>query len=337
MYRLMLLAAAFWASASYGQGQPPSASVASPPVQAVKSAPRRDELGALGGRWYGTAEMRHHLNTYYEPNGTYQRQEPSLHVRLQAGGQFYDGAVDTYVTLGVYKMASTQQILQRRPEWGLDFHLLKNEWFDVLQYNLIQMPYRQTAVDPETQEGGESGTVTMIGFAPSAKLPLAGWGAKWELKAGGDTWTKVFSQRQYTDTYRESDRDYDESEHGVFSLTDGSAQEPIEDTAMHYRLVGSAGITAAANALPTLVTEFSGNHYTKFDPRYTREVAGGSVDYKYGAERISYYRWRLQYQVSDRWSITNDFYEFYEGFFEARRVGIVDRRFRNVARVSCKL
>ncbi len=331
--RVALVFAALSGTAVFGQVQAPAPGQA--PSQGVKAV-KREEPGTLGGKWYGTAEVRHHLNTYYDETGTYQRQEPSLHVRLQAGAQFYDGVVDAYATLGVYKMANTQQILQRRPELGLDFHLVRNEWFDVLEYNLIQMPYRQTVVDPETDEGGESGTVAMLGFAPAAKLPLAGFGAKWELKTGGDGWTKVYSKRQYTGSYRESDRDYDDGHDGL-ALTDGTAQEPIEDTAMHYRLVASAGLTGAANALPALVSELSANHYTKFDPHYSREGVEGAVDFKYGAERISYYRWRLQYQVSDRWSLTNDFYEFFQGFFAARRVGLEDRRFRNVARVSCKL
>ena len=332
MHRFALfLAAALGSSSAWGQAQS-----AAPPVQSSKTA-KRDESGLLGGKWYGTAEIRHHLNTYYDDHGTYQRQEPSMHVRLQTGAQFYEGIVDAYATLGVYKMSDTQQILQRRPELGLDFHIVKNDWFDVIEYNLVQMPYRETAVDPETDEGGEMGTVAMLGFAPAAKLPLSGLGAKWELKVGEDGWTKVYSKRQYTGSYRETDRDYDQNGHGGLSLTDGSSQTPIEDTAMHYRLVSAAGVTAAANALPALVTEVSVNHYTKFDPRYSREGSNGSVDYKYGTDRISYYRWRLQYQVSDRWSITNDFYQFYEEFFAARRIGLEDRRFRNVARVSCKL
>lgn len=320
--RAALICTAFFGTAARAQGAPPVA------------ATKKDDAGMLGGRWYGTAEMRHHLNTYYDDLGRYQRQEPTLQVRLQAGARFYDGAVDAYTTLGVYKMAQTQQVLQRRPELGLDFHLLKNEYFDIIQYNLMQLPYRQTVVDPETQEGGEMGTVALLGFSPSAKLPLAGLGAKWELKAGTDGWTKVFSRKQYTGITH----DDDELDEGHLALAEGEGTEaPIEDTSMHYRLVATAGITGAPAALPQLVSEISGNHYTKFDPRYTRDEPEGPVSVDYGAERISYYRWRLQYQVSDRWSITNDFYEFFAGMFEARRTGLADRRFRNVARVSCKL
>lgn len=314
------------------QASPPPNQVSASPIRATKTS----DSGGLDFKPYATVEMRHHINTFYDDQGFYERQEPSLHARFQLGARFYGGVVDTYATLGAYKFSGTQQVLQRRPEVGVDVRPLKHENFEILQYSLFQLPYRETLPDPETQEGGEMGTVILIGLAPTAKLPLSGAGARWEVKAGGDAWTRLFSRRQYTDDYRADGRSYGEDEEGRLFLTDGTEQEPVEDTNLHYRSLWTIGGTVSPNALPEIVSEVSANHFTRFDPRY--DVADdGSVSSEYGAERYSYLRWRLQFQLSERWSMTNELYAFYDGAFADKRSGALDRRYRNVARVTCRL
>ena len=300
----------------------------------VKATKKDDSLPSI--KWYGTAEVRHHINTYYAEDNSYGHQEPSLHVRLQLGAQFYDGLLDTYLTLGAYKLSETQQILQRRPELGADFHIIRHPNFELLQYNLFELPYRDTTVDPETQEDGEMGTVIMVGVAPTAKLPFVGLGAKWEAKGGFDAWTKLFSRKQYTAAVTdERTSPEDDEDEGHLGLTgDPEATGPIEDTAMHYRLLATWGVTGQVLALPEVVGEVTGNYFTKFEPHYYEKDS--AIDYTYVPERYSYLRVRLQYQFNERWAVTNEFYDFYDSFFRGQRRGD-ERRYRNVARMTVKL
>ncbi len=331
--RLLLLAAlCLFTGTALGQGTPsPPAAAPAAPVKATK---RSDE--PTGNAGYATVELRHHMNTYYSTDGFYERQEPSVHARFQVGAKLYSGLLDVYATLGAYKMPGTQQVLQRRPEIGIDLRPIRHENFELLQYTLIQLPYRETKPDPETQEGGEMGTVVLLGVAPLIRMPIAGAGARWEPKLGGDLWTRLFSRRQYTGDYRQDGQGYDEDEEGHLSLTDGTVQEPIEDTALHYRSLVTTGVTMSPLALPELATELTANHFSKFEPRYTLDDEQ-RVTQDYAAERYSYVRWRLQFQLSERWSMTNEFYAFYDDAFQGKRTGPVDRRYRNVARVTCRM
>jgi hypothetical protein len=334
---------------------PASSGAASGVSSAVSSAPsvsaqkRYTEVGFLSG-YYSTVEMRHHLNTYYDQEGYLATREPSMHLRLQLGLQLYGGLVDTYATLGIYKLPESQQVLQRRPELALDIYPVRNMYFTLLQYNLVQLPYKKSdatnsdsidvANDEEKSSDEVDGTVYTLGLAPTAKWPMALGSSILELKAGIDGWTRLYSQRQYTGNYND---EFDDEDGGRFSLDEsaksseaaGVKEEPIEDYAMHYQTQYMAGFAFKMGFFPDLSSEVTINHNSRFDPVYTRSEDGG-VEYKYGADRYSFYRWRLQYEMSSRVSLINDFYHFHDGFFAGERSGS-DRRFRNIARITCRL
>jgi hypothetical protein len=319
---------------------PSAPSAPSAPAPAALSAVKRpDGGGMLGGQWYGTLELRHHINTFYDKQGYYHHQEPSLHARVQAGAQFYSGMVDAYLTFGVYKLPQTQQVLQRRPELALDFYPVRTTYFTLLQYNLIQMPYDQTQQDPESDEDTKTGTVYTLGVAPTGRLPFNAGSTKIELKAGLDGWTRLYSRQQYVEGQELGAEDEgDESRLGLDDAAEEPA-EPIEDYALHYRHEAMAGFSVQPGFLPGLTGEATTNYHSSYDPVYTRNEETGAVSYDYGVERHSYYRIRLAYAVTDRITIMNDFYNFFDGFYAGKREGVEreDRRFRNIARVMCRL
>jgi hypothetical protein len=315
-----------------------------PTMAAQKSASRVD-----AGGFYSTIELRHHVNTYYDAEGYLAKREPSLHARLQFGTQLYSGLIDTYATLGVYKLPSTQQVLQRRPELAVDVYPVRNSYFTLLQYNFIQLPFekpdeidarreRESSEDEKTTDTVD-GTIYTIGFAPTVHWPLALGASTLELKTGLDAWTRLYSRRQYTGDFTdEMAEDDGEDRLGLDpegSDPDGAEGEPIEDYAMHYQTQYMAGFAFKPSFVPGLTSELTANHNSRFDPRYTRDEEG-AVDYEYSASRYSYYRWRLQYEITPRVALINDFYHFHEGFFEGKRQGD-DRRFRNIARITCRL
>lgn len=309
------------------------------PAAAQVAANKKADGGFLGGKWYGTTEMRHHLNTYYDAEGAYNRQEPSTHARLQLGAQFYEGMLDVYTTLGVFKIPETQQIMQRRPEVALDYYPLRGEYVALLQYNLVQLPVKQSATIPMSEDERaeaalDPGTVFTLGLAPSVKVPFVAFDSRFDLKAGLDGWTRMYSRRQYLSNAKQpADEDGgDDADPFALSTVDG---EPIEDGALHYRSQVMSGVGFAPSGFKPFTAEATAHYQSRFDPRYRRDEAG-NVGHHYGVDRYSYYRARLRYEITERIAVTNDFYHFFDGAFEAKREG-EDRRFRNIARLSCKL
>ena len=162
------------------------------------------------GPLYSTFEVRHHLNTYYEgktvtDDGDYlDRQEPSLHFRLQLGTQIYGGLLDAYATLGILKKTQTQQILQRRPELSLDIYPIRTKHFTVMQYNMVQLPFEEREQDPEAEvDGTDAGSIITVGLAPSAKAKMPTSLGTFSVRGVVDGWTRLYSRKRYTDTFED--------------------------------------------------------------------------------------------------------------------------------------
>ena len=97
-----------------------------------------------------------------------------------------------------------------------------------------------------------------------------------------------------------------------------------------------SGFALSPAVLRSLTAETTAHYHSRFTPIYTRSESGGT-DYDYTVERYSYARVRIKYDFSERLSVTNDFYAYHDGFFDGDRKGPVDRRYRNVLRMSCRL
>jgi hypothetical protein len=281
--------------------------------------------------YYGTFEVRHHLNTFFDDDGYRGKQEPSTHFRLQGGAQFYDKRLDIYGTLGVFKEPLTQQIKQKRPEVAVDLYPVRDRYYSLLVYNIVQVPFEEREQDPESDAvSSEAGSIYTAGLAPTMKYPFMAFNSEWKLKMGIDGWTKMYSRRQYADS-NEDDIHHQDG----FSVTSTEEDEPIEDFANHYELLSLVGIQLKPSYVPGLTTETTINYTRKFEPEYDR-LENGNVNYHYAVEDRSYYRVRAKYKITDRVSFINDLYHFHGGFFESKRDG-ENRRFRNIARISCRL
>lgn len=304
--------------------------------QKTFSATKTSDATLFGG-FYGNLELRHHLNTYYDEDGYLTRREPSAHARMTLGTRLYDNLVDAFVTLGAYKVPETQQISQRRPEAEIDIYPVNNEYFTLQIYTILQAPFNsgdQAPADRDPDDRLDSGSVSegtavSIGLTPMAKYGFNTGGSKITFKVGADGWTKNYSRRQYT-TVRP---DEDDRERLGLAPNDTGEQE-IEDYAQHYGTEAMGGIGFWTSALPALSADLGAFSTTKYTPEY--ELGEDSVSYTYAKERTSHYRMRLQYQWSSRISVVNDFYRFYDGEFGRLATG-EQRRFRNIARITCKL
>ena len=294
------------------------------PIKQIKSSKRMNDTNI-----YGKLELRHQMNTYYDEENFLERQEPSVHVRTQIGAMMYNGAVDAYMTLGVYKTAETQEVSQRRPEFEVDYYPYRGEVFTLLQYSILKTPLAERGGQRESEEDVKSdGTIFVFGLAPTIKYPIAVGTNKMRLKAGFDGWTRLYSRRQYTEEYEVDET----SDH--YSLSTSDEDKEIEDFAPHYYTQAMTGISFEPSSFDSFKAEITGNYSSIFHPKY--ETTESGTDYSYGAERSSYYRFRLQWGVNDRVTFVNDFYHFHEGLFEENRRG-EKRRYRNIARLTCKL
>jgi len=311
-------------------------SPAKSPAAKSFSATKSSDSGLVGG-FYGNLELRHHLNTYYDDEGYLARREPSVHSRLQLGMRFYDNLIDAFLTLGIYKVPETQQVSQRRPELEVDVYPINNEYVTIQAYGIAQAPFSpgdQAPVDRETEDridaGDESeGTAVSLGLTPLLKYPLAAGSGKLVFKTGVDAWTKMYSRRQYTTVKPDED---DRDRLGL--APDESGEQEIEDYAQHYATEGMIGLGLWNANIPDLSADIGAFYETRFTPVY--EKGEDSTDYHYDADRSSHFRFRLQYQWSPRITLVNDLFRFHEGRFGKLAEG-EDRRFRNIARITCRL
>lgn len=298
-----------------------------PQILSEKTAKSGDPLN-----WYATLEFRHHINTYYDPGDYLGGQEPSAHARLQVGTTLYDGYLDAYGTVGVYKIPQTQQVFQRRPQLALDVYPLRHDNFTLLQYNMIQLPFDEAHQDPESDATAtDAGTIYTAGFAPSARWSFPAGASRFTLTGGVDGWTKMYSRAQATDDYKTDEND---SRLGLEPIGDDEPKE-IEDYAQHYFTQALVGIKWDRLLSGDIETSLAASYRSDYEPFY--EVQDGATDYKYKADRYSFYKWRMKIRISERLSFINDFYHFHDGLFAAKRRGEDNRRFRNIARIQCKL
>src|SRR5690606_4251821 len=138
----------------------------------------------------------------------------------------------------------------------------------VLIYNILQFPVRNDDY-LEDEERGQSGdgTTFILGFSPTLKFRSVAKEPRIDLKIGIDGWTKMYSRKQYTRGYRTGD-EIDEG-HGNALTESGSENmpsenDPIEDTALHYKLQGFVGATIGHPALRSLSMDITAHYESDF-------------------------------------------------------------------------
>lgn len=290
----------------------------------------KPENSVLPADLYAYVELRHHLNSYYDQKNVRTKQEPTLHARAKIGSTFNNGVIDAFATLGVIKGSETQQVVQRRPEIEADIYLFSGKYGQIVQYNIARLPFSDAKYDSENDDASKQGTIYMIGIAPTLVLPIDIYGSSLKLKSGFDYWTELYSRKQMRSNRREREDDH-------FAATDSeestSEENGKEDTALKLFSEYTAGYSVTPAFSRALTLEALAFYDSDFLPKY-KVNEEGEEEQTYSAKRTSHYRIRLQYDANEKWTLMNDFYHFYDGFFKSQTVGDVDRRFRNIMRVS---
>lgn len=287
---------------------------------------------------YGSVEMRHHVNTYYDRDDFRTLQQPAMHARAKVGMTFRGGLIDAHATAGIIKGAETQKFYRRRGELEVDVYPWRSRYGQLIQYNLVQLPSDD---DPFSREENISrqGLAYTLGAAPTLRWPAVAGG--WELaaKAGVDVWTRLYSKTQYRG--QAEDQEERDERFALQNPERNSNEEPeprVEDTAQRYYSQYMLGAAVSPWFLPQFEFEPGVFYDVYLVPEYADPAPGEeySRDYTYVSERNSFYRLRASLILSERTRLINDFYHYHEGFFASRRRGDA-RRFRNVARISYRL
>lgn len=282
-------------------------------------------------KFYGNIETRHHIDSFFNKNDKTVYELPSVEVRNQWGVLLYHDYLDVFLTLGAKKYSNTQQIIQRRPEINLDYYLAKNNIFRLRTYLNLKLPYQNNEpaeyldkLDRWDQELYKDGSITKIGLSATASFGFNFSMLTLTPNLGTDLSTRFFSQKQYLDPEL-----IEYTENSAGSRAENSE---IEDTVSRLKLNQFFGTTIRFNNLPSIRNQVQINYTSQFFPKYIYH--NGYLDFKYIAERYSFYKLRTQMELSNKVSLINDFYHYHNGFFSAKRTGI-QRRFRNVLRLTC--
>ena len=279
-------------------------------------------------RYYGDLDLRHYSNTYYDNEDYISKEDVSAQTRLRLGLLLYGGDLDISANVGFIKEPLTQKLIQRRPEIEVDYYPISNNYVNVVIYNLVQLPFSEDAFDEENKNPAYQGSVYTLGFSPSLLYPLYFEGISGKVRGGFDMWTFAYSRVQYVD---ESEHAQESDQFFLQSANKGEQHEATASTLFSQVFVGFSFIPGfSRDVLLDGMIAYNSEFFPKYF--YTQQ----KVDYRYGALRDSYYKIKFQYAITDKVSFVNDFFHFHNGFFEAKK-RIEDHRFRNIAKITCKL
>lgn len=324
-------------------GNPNANEAAEDPIPKQTQSARKVGVatGVDSARFYGSAEGRHVMNDYYSETGERIRRDPAFHGRLQLGARFYGDRLDVSGAVGAVKMPASQAIYQKRPELLVDIYPIKGQYFNLMWYNMLQFPVRDSDRDPtefadsdlyeQDARRGLDATVFTTGLAPVLKTEWRMFGGKYLVRAGADGWTKMYSKPLYVD---ESNSPGGEGV-GLVSEAEEPADKPFEDRAMRYVHQESLAVGWTPSFLSSLSVDVGAHIESRYIPEYFRDEVGG-WDYRYKPERVSFWRTRLALDLGQSVSLHNELYTFRNGFFAENRVND-ERRFRNVVRLAVKL
>ncbi|NRA46056.1 MAG: hypothetical protein HRU09_13980 [Oligoflexales bacterium] len=273
--------------------------------------------------FYSNVEIRHQLNAYIEKSpGQNSHEDPSVQVRAQLGSVLYQGVIDLYLNLSAEKLPKNLAVYQRRPEMYANVYILRSKFFKIRQYNVWRLPFTSSRKMLEKYESrwdeelDREGTVYIVGLNPSFNLEFASSMARWEAYLATDLSSRLYSRTQYA----------------TFSDKRSGELGTIEDHVPRLGSVQALGGYLSPNALPKLKIGGSIHFRSYFLPYYFQTNDLG-VQNRYLADRASYYKLRLQFQLNDRLTLINDFMHFHQGFFASKRRG-KEKRYKNIFRVS---
>ena len=334
------------AQLSSGSFRGPSADLAEPnrpsssPSDSSNREMRKVSSPPLMSGFYGNLDIRHTSNDYYDEEGQLLKQEPAMHAKLRLGGNFYNRTLDVSLGVGAAKLPGTQRVYQKRPDVTVDMYPYRGSFLNLMFYGSALFPVRAEDLDPTEYADGDrhdrdyrraiDATVISVGLAPNVKFEQALAVGRASIILGADLWTRMYSKPIYIS---ESDGSRDL---GLVEAGSPVIDEPFEDRAMRYVQQASIAVGFVPAILSKLHGEIAGYSESRYLPRYYYSDASDTWSYTYSPERISFTRFKLDYDLTSATTLSNELYFFRNGFFAQDRIND-QRRFRNIIRLAIKL
>lgn len=278
---------------------------------------------------YGSLEIRHHNNYFFDANGRNERQTPSSHVRLQLGYLAYQDRVDIYSTIGAYKLPKTLEVKQKKPEVGVDITLLKHSPFQIVQYTLFKVSGNDFD-DGDTipfvtrlpEFGIHEGSELTIGLMPSVihRYPTSQGIVRFKFST--DVSSFLYSEDSWVNIEDQS----------VSLVAKADDRSQIRDSVPRYHSVNQ--LSGGIKFSNPLEIDLAAYYDSLFAPQYFWNE--DHLAYHYVVDRVSRYRLRLKYELSDQISIINDFSTYYRDFFGSQ-LREEEPTYKNLLRLSILL
>lgn len=342
----LVFASPAFAQLSSGSFRGPSADLAEPgrprtsPGDNSSREMRKVSTPIQMSGFYGNLDLRHTSNDYYDEDGQLLKQEPAMHAKFRMGGNFYNRTLDVSLGVGAAKLPGTQRVYQKRPDLTVDMYPYRGSLFNLMVYGSALFPVRAEDLDPTEYADGDrhdrdyrraiDATVISVGLAPNVKLEQSFAVGRASVIVGADVWTRMYSKPIYIS---ESDGSRDL---GLVEAGSPAIDEPFEDRAMRYVQQASLALGFSPAILSKLHGEIAGYSESRYLPRYYYSENDDSWSYKYAPERISFTRFKLDYNLTASTTLSNELYFFRNGFFAQDRIND-QRRFRNIIRLAIKL
>jgi hypothetical protein len=308
----------------------------------MSASKRMSVSGGGGSRVYALVDTKHILNQYYDGTERLKKSDPSVHGTLQLGARMYSDRLDLSIKAGAVKVPSTQAIYQERPQITADIYPIRGSTFNVLLYNNLQFPVRESDRDPSELRDtdryerdslrGIDASVYTIGLAPIIKTETVANGQRIALRLGADAWTKMYSKPLYIDESNQGDGD---------SLTlvndpDDQVDKPFEDRALRFVHQESLGLAWTPSFASSANLDLGAHIESRYLPRYFKDDTSEEWQYTYEPERISFWRAKLNIDLNSTFSLQDEVFLYRNGFFAENRYN-TERRVRNIIKLSARL
>lgn len=282
--------------------------------------------------YYSSFEIRHHLNSYYKDQKNLSHKSPSVHLRSQFGSTLYEGHLDLYATIGLYKETETQTFKYRRPQFEVDLYPLKNKSFIIRQYNIFKIGLKNSdhVSNDEEFEDSINDTSYTVGVDARAYYTINEQGSTLQFKIGNNLWSKLYDRPRYIQD--ELDEDPERDDLALVGEIDTELSQ--EDYVSRIWNTHNVTMSYRNSYMKKLSTDISAYYRHFFYPEY--QSTENHLKYKYIVDRTSYLRLRVKFDLTEHLSFINDFYQFHDSLFQGLKVGS-ERRYRNITRLSYRM
>ena len=283
---------------------------------AVKKAPIQEILPTA----YGKVELRHTTSRTMKRDETIKDRATIL-VSPVLGATFFDGKMDSNVTLGVRKKNGETTVDQDQPIWNTSVEAFKNDYFSFDPYVELYAPGKNYGVNYTTTnvDGAAIVSTSMTATAPALEGSLGKFTGSFVLDPNA-----TLNNREQKISAESKIASEDLESFGLAPTKAGASTVEVTQNEPTYNVLYRPILGFNPAVAPKLKLAFSSLINTEFNPKYEIvEEAGAAEQNKVGYTRDTsvQHRYTLSYDFGNGLSIYNQVRQNMEGLYEARAGG----------------